>query len=675
MKKHIFSLAILTLMLPACNFLDKQPDDMRTDFTVWSTPTDVLSYLNNCYANLPQDQVIHEERFGLSDECDVMNTAYATYPINQGNWSATSGFQQTWDKWYRGIRSTLTFEANVDRCTALSPALMKRYKGESKFLRAYYYFLIIRKYGPAVLFYEPLPASTDFGGIPRSSFDECVTYICNLLDEAYELLPSDYVASIGSDGGRANQMTCLATKAEVLLLAASEQWNGNTMYADFKNRDGKELCSKTYDSGKWKKASDAAKAAIDFAEAHPVAYGLYTAGVEMDAPDYNPYKAYYDIFNNGWNCEVIFGTVDNGRVDSGGNSEARYVWQMQCTPVNANAYGGIGNVGVTLRLVDAFYMENGYGIEDPASGYVESGFAESDGPHITVSEARQETEDGRIKLIRDIRNLDAWGHTKGDRNMFAGREARFYASVNYQHRIPLCIGEDEAERNGWSSQKNKDGYGRLECYYGGVSHSTANNSNYSLTGFYPQKHIIPATIQGGQIRLPGKYISIYMRYAGIVLDYIEALNEVNPTDPDIEKYWDLIHKRAGIPSIFTCHPEIRANKDLQREYILRERQIELNFEGDRYYTSHRRLLAGTPDTGATPDTRKWGDGGRMWGLTAFSHDGFSAGNPQTNSFTSEAFYTRSWFEKRVFKDAYYLFPIPQTEIEKSPALVQNPFWD
>ncbi|MBR6247081.1 MAG: RagB/SusD family nutrient uptake outer membrane protein [Bacteroidales bacterium] len=31
-------------------------------------------------------------------------------------------------------------------------------------------------------------------------------------------------------------------------------------------------------------------------------------------------------------------------------------------------------------------------------------------------------------------------------------------------------------------------------------------------------------------------------------------------------------------------------------------------------------------------------------------------------------------ETRVWKDAYYLFPIPQTEIEKSPALVQNPGW-
>ncbi len=161
----------------------------------------------------------------------------------------------------------------------------------------------------------------------------------------------------------------------------------------------------------------------------------------------------------------------------------------------------------------------------------------------------------------------------------------------------------------------------------------------------------------------------------MLLNYIEALNEVDPNNEDIQKYWDLIHKRAGIPGIFECHPEIKGNADLQRKYILRERQIELNMEGDRYYTSHRRLLAGTPDLGGEKDDRQRGEGGRMWGLTTFNHDGFDAGNPKTNNFQSEAFYKRSWFEKRVWNDAYYLFPIPQDQIDMSPAVVQNPFWN
>ena len=38
------------------------------------------------------------------------------------------------------------------------------------------------------------------------------------------------------------------------------------------------------------------------------------------------------------------------------------------------------------------------------------------------------------------------------------------------------------------------------------------------------------------------------------------------------------------------------------------------------------------------------------------------------------FYEPVAFEQRVFKKAYYLFPIPQSETDKSPALVQNPGW-
>jgi len=58
----------------------------------------------------------------------------------------------------------------------------------------------------------------------------------------------------------------------------------------------------------------------------------------------------------------------------------------------------------------------------------------------------------------------------------------------------------------------------------------------------------------------------------------------------------------------------------------------------------------------------------MWGLS------IRAGNPSTNNFKSTEFYTRTAFETRVFRKEYYLFPIPQNEIEKSPALVQNPWW-
>ena len=45
-----------------------------------------------------------------------------------------------------------------------------------------------------------------------------------------------------------------------------------------------------------------------------------------------------------------------------------------------------------------------------------------------------------------------------------------------------------------------------------------------------------------------------------------------------------------------------------------------------------------------------------------------------NSFPVESFYEKSVFETRVFRPEFYLFPIPQSEINRDPQIVQNPGW-
>ena len=161
----------------------------------------------------------------------------------------------------------------------------------------------------------------------------------------------------------------------------------------------------------------------------------------------------------------------------------------------------------------------------------------------------------------------------------------------------------------------------------------------------------------------GRYVTMYVRYGEILLDYIEALNEVNPSDPEIRKYWDLLRKRAGLPSIYTTISGLEGNKELQRKYIIRERQVELAIEGDRYFTLCRRKLASSVLKDAT-----------IWGLNV------RGGDPATNSFAYTDFYKRTGLndgnpaDRRIWKDCYSLFPIMQPELDKSPGLVQNPKW-
>ncbi len=653
MKKYLLILFSFALLFSSCDFLDKQPDDMKTDDIVWSSRTEVEGYLANCYAKIPVHNLHQDDPWlGLSDECDIPWSVYLTFGINLGNWNPSSRFYYKYADWYKAIRATFRFENNVDRCRELSDSYKTRYKAEVKFLRGYYYYLLLRQYGPVVLVKEEMPNNADFAGMPRNTYDQCVEYICTMMDEAAEDLPWHWMDDT-NNLGRPTKMACLAVKAVVLNLAASPQFNGNTMYADFKNPDGTQLVSQTYSEEKWKAAAKAAKEVIDHAEEAHV--HLYKNNVDGNTEEkFNPYKSCVDVHLKAWNPEIIWARIYSGSTEA---------WMIHTAPGPKN----LGGVGVTLRLLDAFLMKNGKPIEDPSSGYVEKGWATNPADTWNPNKRDISTEAGKKGMIDDIRNCTAYGHWAGEWNMFANREPRFYASVLYNKRVIPCLPNDAAKRNYHNSEGQKDGLGRVELYYGGVSRGSGSYTFFPQTGVLAFKRNDPMADMFDR-KFPQKYNSTYIRYAEILLDYIEALNEYDPANPDIKFYWDQIRERAGVPSAFEATPEIKGNQEQQREMIIRERQIELNMEGDRYFTTRRRLLALTPDQGGEKDDRKYGDGGRVWG---FNRNG---GDPKTNNFAYEGFYERTAIETRVFRKEYLLFPIPQEEIDKSNALVQNPFW-
>lgn len=656
MNKYIISLLVILLCATACtDYLEKEPDDMKTDAMVWGSRTETEGYLANVYAGLPMHNLHQDDPWvGCADECDLSWTVYTTYPINLGNWAPNTGFYNKYATWYKAIRASLTFESNVDRCGELSEDLKVQYKAEVKFLRGYYYWLLLRQYGPVVLIKEQQPSDAPWADFMRASHDECVEYICQLMDEAEEDLPlhwQDNTVWLG----KPNKIVCKAVKSLVLNMSASPQWNGNKEYADFKNPDGSPLANTTYSEEKWRKAAKASRDVIDIAEQRPEAnLRLYKNHENGDGAVFNPYKSCIDVHLKNWNCEIIFARTQ------GGNTQA---WMIHTTPGPKT----LGGVGPTQRLVDAFLMENGKPIDDPNSGYVETGFAQNPGSHWNPNNRNVNTEDGRKQIISDIRKSDAWGHWAGEWNMYTNREPRFYASILYNKRIIPQLPDDIDKRNFFNTPGQQDGYARAELYYGGVSRQSGSYTFFSRTGYLAFKNNDPMANMYDRV-YPQQYGNVFIRYAQILLNYIEALNEYDPGNADIRKYWDMIRERAGVPSAFVATPQIAGNKDLQREYVLRERQIELCLEGDRYFTTRRRWLAHTEDTGAPVDTRIYGDGGRMWGMS------INAGDANANNFAFTGFYERTYFETRVFKKEYYLFPIPETEIDKSKGLVQNPWW-
>ncbi len=597
-KLAYLALVSTSFLTTSCNkdFLNQVPDDRITIEQVFARRRYSEEYLANIYSTLPNEAYRNTSPWeGCSDDADITydrpGSGYDTYPINLGNWSAASGYMDTWSKYYRGIRSASYFIQHIDENKEIKELpngqeLIDKYKAEARFLRAFFYYGLIRQYGPVILLGD-IPIAGDLEPSdaemqkPRNSYDECVNYIVAELDLAATKLPKHFTDQADADYGRATAAVCKAIKSRVLLLAASPQFNGNVDYANFRNLDGKQLVSASFDKEKWKRAADAAKDVITGFN-----FSLYRKNDA--AGKFDPYLSCRDVFLDPWNSEVIFARTTNNLKD----------WERSTTPRLANGYAA---VAVTQQLVDEFEMENGKGIREGGSGYMETGFSNAATKYTTA----------------------------GTYNMYVNREPRFYVNVSYNGSLWLN-----------TSEGNKV----IETFFTGNT-GKKGSWDFPRTGYIARKNIHP----NSNPRI-SQYIArpfILARYAEILLNYIEALNEYSPGDPDIVKYLNEIRNRAGLPEVT---PGLGQNE--MRSKIRHERRVELALESLRYF-----------------DTRRWKiaeqtDGGNFYGMNV------DAGT----KLTDLVFYQRTVFERRVFLKSYYLFPIPQSEMDRDRNLVQNPGW-
>ncbi len=94
-------------------------------------------------------------------------------------------------------------------------------------------------------------------------------------------------------------------------------------------------------------------------------------------------------------------------------------------------------------------------------------------------------------------------------------------------------------------------------------------------------------------------------------------------------------------------PEFKGSDGFEERYM-RERMVELAFEGQRFW-----------------DVRRWKKGADLFrnvSVATFRLD------EDGHLMLNRAVKTRQWDEK------YYLYPIPQAEIQKNSNLTQNPNW-
>ncbi|WP_040005996.1 RagB/SusD family nutrient uptake outer membrane protein [Fibrisoma limi] len=305
-----------------------------------------LNRLNSIYTDVPAGylQIDGAMTASATDEAEHTLETSNVQKFNNGSWNAIDIPDNGWVNFYRGVRKANQFlvatdSVNLDQYRLdPTPAAqttyqnrlndIRRWKYEARFLRAYFYFELIKRYGGVPLFTKALTINDNFADVKRSSLAECISFITAECDSAARNLPVTYAAT---DLGRATRGAALSLKSRVLLYAASDLFNTSSWAGGYTNLDLVTLPAGDR-TARWKAAADAAKAVIDLAG---TGYALH-----------NNYRNLF-ITNSYTLPEIIF-----ARRNSASNEFERANY-----PIGYD----LGNSGTTpsQNLVDAYEMSNG----------------------------------------------------------------------------------------------------------------------------------------------------------------------------------------------------------------------------------------------------------------------------------------------------------------------------
>ena len=174
MKKTIYILIIILLVISSCkkDVLDKVPLNLITDATVWSDPALVNAYLTECYAesyvfaNVSYDNSWNNLWLGdagpaamnISEISDEGKSCWFGFSYKYGQLKIGGGLFEWWEPSYKVIRMLNEFIKRVP-ASPLDAAVKKQRTAEAKWLRAFNYFEMVKRYGGVPLILEAQSAS------------------------------------------------------------------------------------------------------------------------------------------------------------------------------------------------------------------------------------------------------------------------------------------------------------------------------------------------------------------------------------------------------------------------------------------------------------------------------------------------------------------------------------
>ena len=186
----------------------------------------------------------------------------------------------------------------------------------------------------------------------------------------------------------------------------------------------------------------------------------------------------------------------------------------------------------------------------------------------------------------------------------------------------------------------------IQSYLGGFN--GAPKYLATPTGYYLKKYVDGNCVTTYNNPTTRRHTWIYMRLAEVYLNYAEAMyNYYGDADAkgdfgmSANEAVNKLRNRADIRM-----PEFSGSENFEERYM-RERMVEFAFEDHRFW-----------------DVRRWKKGNEFFSNIAVADLRLENGDVILN----RAVKTRQW------NDKYYLYPIPQSEIQKNSKLKQNPGW-
>ena len=376
MKKINYLLLILiSPLLWACEgYLDKPDSDDITVEKAFESVRSARKVLNNLYSEVRGAAYnISTRNIPYAMACDDGIAGYNlwTQKFQSGSWTADDNrgagddaetdppTVSFWNNTYKRIRKANLFMENLYRATG-DEADKARMMAEAKFLRAFFYSELIRRFGGVIILDHSVDPN-DYSSLtnqPRETFENSVEWVCNELAEAAKGLPA--VCS-SADVGRATDAACYAAIARLRLTAASPLFN----------TDSPVLPSYTttqyygnYDKNRWKLAADACRFVMEQRSQY---YGLDLSNVDTAEPD--SWENYYRRFINRY---FIVGK------ESVWIAYEKENWGGVKIPWNNRQSGGWNWVNPSYQLALEFEMypsgkmpmdeESGYDMQNNANG-------------------------------------------------------------------------------------------------------------------------------------------------------------------------------------------------------------------------------------------------------------------------------------------------------------------